>query len=202
MTLTGYVLIAVLLGWSLYRQLRVSRPTGGALLRLPIILGVVGVALLGGDLAGLVAPAILWFTLASAALSAVAGAGRGYQLRVWRDARGWAVQGTWTTVGIWLAMIAVKVGLGVVEGFEGIATRGPSVGELCVFLALSFLVQNVVVASRTIWRDPSPTAPARAGDLAQAMTAPAATCPEGRSASGSIATARTGIRQRAGSGRA
>jgi hypothetical protein len=154
MTVLSYVLLAGVIGWSLYRQLQVHPVTGASLVRLPIILGIVGAVVAGSSLFGLLRPPLLPFTLLSLIVGVAAGILRGFQVRTWQQAAQWFTQGTWLTVAIWLVMIAIKVAIGVVEGIAGIAS-GPTPGEILLFIALSLIVQNLILAYRTIWRAPS-----------------------------------------------
>jgi hypothetical protein len=144
-----FLVLAVLLPWSLYRQMQVNGITRESLIKLPLIFAGVGVlSQIGSPLphnrAALAALTIS--VIASVAL----GVWRGLEIPAWRTADGgWACQGNRTTITLWVALIAFKFVLGAVGSQTGWFPE-ETVGEIFMTLGLSFAVQNLVVARRTI----------------------------------------------------
>jgi hypothetical protein len=119
---------------------RAIRPA--ALVVLPLVLGAVGLQ------AVVEAPPQNLLAFAIFAVDAVAGVGlglaRGASVRVWRTADGvWMRQGTPLTLGLWVASIAIRVGLAAID-----RTAVP-LNEITFFLALTFAAQNLVLWLRT-----------------------------------------------------
>jgi hypothetical protein len=138
-----YLLLLALVGWSIQRQM--TAQAVGALandLRKPLIFAVIAVATFSDWRP---ATALDWELLAgSLALSAVTGVARGALMPIWREADGgvWR-KGNAVTLGLWGAMIAGKVALGVL-----VAQRPPHAGEVLLFLGVSIAVQLAVIAAR------------------------------------------------------
>lgn len=68
------------------------------------------------------------------------GAVRGYTVRLWRDGEHWLRQGTWTTIGLWLAGSAVHVAV------DNVTHIGPS--NVLLYLGVTYGVQNLVLQGR------------------------------------------------------
>ena len=90
----------------------------------------------------------------SLALSVVMGMWRGVKITVWQDAAGrWMNQGNRTTIALWGALIGAKVAMGTVASITG-WFPAQHAGDVFLFLAFSFVAQNLVVAQRSIWGEP------------------------------------------------
>jgi hypothetical protein len=144
-----YLILAVLLPWSLSRQMRPHSVTAQGLIKLPAIFAVIGLSALPGTELPAGAGAVAYIG-ASVLITVVFGVWRGLAMPVWFDA-GWMSQGDRRTISLWVALIALKVAIGVVAGVAGFIP-GETVGELFLFLAAAFAVQNVIVARRTVLR--------------------------------------------------
>ena len=141
-----FIILAVLLPWSVWRQMQAHHVTTESLIRLPAIFAVVGLLAGVGAIAhgGMAAAALALSVLASIVL----GLWRGAVIPLWRDADGsWMSQGNNTTLALWIALIAFKFLLGTVGNVTGWFPT-ETVGEIFLTLGLSFAVQNLVVARR------------------------------------------------------
>jgi hypothetical protein len=147
--MTLLLVLLVLLPWSIWRQMHAHEITGSGLVKLPIIFAAVGMLGFGIEAIPTDAAAIgyVGFCLA---LSVAFGVWRGVRLTVWHDAGRWMSRGNGTTLALWGALIGSKIALGTVAAITGWfpATHA---GDVFLFLALSFIAQNLVVAERTIW---------------------------------------------------
>jgi hypothetical protein len=65
----------------------------------------------------------------------------------------WISKGNRLTISLWVALIAIKFILGTIASVTG-DLPSETVGEVFLFLGLSFAVQNLVVARRTLWSSP------------------------------------------------
>jgi hypothetical protein len=147
--MTFFLILAVLLPWSLSRQMRPHRVTREGLLKLPLIFAAIGLGALPGTELPAGAGAVV-YVAASLLVTVAFGVWRGLAMPVWFDA-GWMSQGDRRTISLWVGMIAAKVAIGVVCGVAGVIPS-ETVGELFLFLAVSFAVQNAIVARRSVLR--------------------------------------------------
>ncbi len=150
--------VLVLLPYSIYRQMQVNTVDPGGLIKLPLIyiaIGILGFGVNTRDIDGGVGADV--YVLASVAIAILFGVWRGRRIDVWRDESrsGWLQQGNRTTLTLWIAMILAKVVLGTVASITDLYP-GEQTGEIFVFIGISFAIQNVIVAQRTIWRDSPP----------------------------------------------
>ena len=152
--MTGLLVLLVLLPWSIRRQMQPHEVTQQGLVKLPLIFGAIGLLGLGtrGIPGG--ADAVAYLAL-SAVVSIGFGIWRGAKLRVWREDDRFIAQGTRLTLTLWVALIVVKIAMGTAASALDIFP-GEHTGEIFLFLAVSFAAQDVVVARRTIWRQPGP----------------------------------------------
>lgn len=154
------VLLVVLVAvpYSIYRQMNVAEVSQGGLIKLPLIyiaIGVFGFGITNLDIDGGPGPDL--YLLASIAVGLGFGVWRGRKIDVWRNdaGDGWLMQGNRTTLTLWGVMILTKVVMGTIAGFTDVyPDQAP--GEIFVFIGVSFAIQNVIVAQRTIWRDAPP----------------------------------------------
>ena len=142
-----FVVLAFLLPWSLWRQMHVHEVTRRGLTRLPVIFAAIGLfGLQRSDIPSTTAAAVAMAV--SLALSIGLGVARGAVIPVWRDERGrWLSQGNRLTSALWVVLIGAKFALGAVASVTGWFPQ-TSAGEVFLFLAVSFAVQNRMVARR------------------------------------------------------
>ena len=140
------VAILALVAFAIYKQSKINEVTGHDRFKLPIIYAIVGIVV-GGFTAphGLGAIALL---AASIALSVVVGLVRGRLTRVWLtdDGRIYS-RGTAVTIGLFLAMIVGKFGLGTVAYLAHI-NDGAGFGEILVMIAVMLAMQVEIVWRR------------------------------------------------------
>ena len=147
--MTLVLVLAVLLPWSLSRQIREHRITRPRLIRLPLIFAAVG--LLGLSTADLPTDAIAAaYVAVSLAVSVLLGVWRGAVIPVWKTPAGeWRSKGNRLTIALWVVLIFTKFLMASVASSEG-WFPATATGEVFLFLAVSIGAQNLVVARRTI----------------------------------------------------
>ncbi len=147
--MTLMLILAVLLPWSLWRQMHEHAITREGLIKLPIIFAAVGLLSIQHDELPTRAAALAYLAL-SLTLSVTLGAWRGAVIPAWQDAAGtWISKGNKLTITLWIVLIAAKFAMGTVADLTGWFPM-TGVGEVFLFLGLSFAVQNLIVARRTI----------------------------------------------------
>ncbi len=149
--MTLMLVLLVLLPWSIWRQMLEHEVTREGLFKLPLIFAAIGVFGFGTGAIPTDATAIAYLAF-SLALSLGFGIWRGVELPIWRNADGNLVsKGNRTTITLWGVLIGSKVVLGTIASITG-WFPAEHAGEVFVFLALSFVAQNLVVARRTgLW---------------------------------------------------
>jgi hypothetical protein len=140
------IAILALVGYAVYRQTRVSEVLAEGRFKLALIYGIVGLCVGGFDLpSGAAGIAML---IGSLALSVVIGLWRGQLTRLWVGSDGRIMmQGTAVTVGLFLAMVVAKFGLGTWAYFAHI-DDGEGLGEILVMIALMVAAQAQIVWRR------------------------------------------------------
>jgi hypothetical protein len=113
---------------------------------LPVVLAYFGLQGLGDlDAGGVV---VLGLNLA---VGVALGFMRGVSIRVWTDHRGEALmRGTALTLALWLATLAVKVGISLFESRVGLGTLAGSNAEIWLPAAATIAVQSLVVYLRSL----------------------------------------------------
>jgi hypothetical protein len=143
-----FAILAVLLPWSIYRQMHEHRVARETLVKIPLIF--IGVGLLFGGVGHVHGPAATAAMLGGIAVSVLFGVARGAAMPVWQDAEGhWMTRGNRLTLTLWVALVAFKFalgGLGSVTGWFPAETAT----EVFLVLGLSFAVQNAIIARRSI----------------------------------------------------
>ena len=154
--MTLLVVLAVLLPWSLSRQMHEHEVTRKGLIRLPLVFTGIGLLGLGTQDIPTHGAAVA-YVVVSFGLSITLSAWRGAVIPVWRDAAGrWKSKGNRLTVTLWGALIAGKVAMGTVAHLRGwFPAEGTS--EVFLFLGISFGVHSLIVARRSILRGPVPS---------------------------------------------
>jgi hypothetical protein len=150
-----FIVLAALLPWSIWRQMHPHTVTRQSLMKLPILFAGIGVLVqTGSALPDGRATALA--LMVSVAASVLLGVWRGAVIPVWRGENGdWMSQGNRTTLALWVLLIAFKFALGTVGSVTGLFGV-ESICEIFMTLGLSFAVQNVVVARRSIAQMPRP----------------------------------------------
>jgi hypothetical protein len=138
--------ILALVAWSVYRQTRTSPVTAKSRFKMAIIYTIVGLSVGGFDRpSGLIGYGMIAIGLA---LSLAVGLARGRLTRVWADTEGRVFsQGTAVTVALFLGLVAVKFGLGVLAWFAHI-NDGAGFGEVLIMIAVMIAVQAQIVYRR------------------------------------------------------
>ena len=153
MSLPQLLLIVALVGFAIYKQTQTSEVTPFGGLKMAGIYGIVGVAaglwsLSAGTLEE--PSSALGWTLAAAGvlLSAVIGTLRGLRTRLWLDESGRVMsRGGVLTVGLFVALLVIKIGIGVLAYMYGI-NDGSSFPQVMVIVAIMIAVQSVIVRRR------------------------------------------------------
>ncbi|MFE0022819.1 hypothetical protein [Amycolatopsis sp. NPDC059021] len=146
---TNIVIGLVVLAWLLSRQVqkRLVRED-----RKPIVLLILlalGLVQLGVFLKVSAAPStgIVLLLVVSLLVATAFGVIRAYTVRLWRSEGQLWRQGTWLTMGLWLAAIGVHIGLDFL--IDGAATaKGVGSASLLLYVAMSLGAQRLVVQSR------------------------------------------------------
>jgi hypothetical protein len=145
MSTTEIAVIVAMVGYAVYKQTQVSEATGRGRFKLAIIYAVVGVAVGGFAMPHTVlAVALLALGLA---LSAVVGLARGRLTRMWVENGRVMRQGTALTVGLFLALVLAKFGIGTYEYLAGVRDTG-GFGEVMVMIGVMVAVQAEIVWRR------------------------------------------------------
>ena len=144
-----FVVLAVLLPWSLYRQMQEHTVSRGSLIKLPLVFVGIGLLVQSGPLVPGGSGAALALTI-SVAASVLFGIWRGVAIPVWTAPDGSRMsKGNRLTITLWIALIAFKFLLGTVGSITGWFPV-ETISEIFITLGLSFAVQNYVVARRSI----------------------------------------------------
>lgn len=151
--MTLFLVLAVLLPWSLWRQMHAHAITREGLIKLPLIFAAIGaLSLTRQDVPSDAAAAA--YIAASLGLSVALGIWRGAVIPAWLTADGtWMSKGNRLTITLWIVLIGAKFAMGAVASITGWFPASTT-GEVFLFLGISFAVQNLVVAHRTLAREP------------------------------------------------
>ena len=151
------LIFLIVLPLAIWRQMSPHRVTVQRLALLPSVFLVLGVA---GTVTGEMptdAEAIAYLVV-SAAIGIGFGAWRGVVIPVWRDGEDWFEQGNRSTLVLWGVMLGLKFGIAAIVSAADIYP-GEHPGELYIFIAISFAVQELIVARRSIWSAPASASP-------------------------------------------
>ena len=144
-----FVVLAVLLPWSLYRQMQEHTVSRSSLIKLPLVFVGIGLLVQSGPLVPGGSGAALALTI-SVVASVLFGIWRGVAIPAWTAPDGsWMSKGNRLTITLWIALIAFKFLLGAVGSITGWFPV-ETISEIFITLGLSFAVQNYVVARRSI----------------------------------------------------
>ena len=143
LTVVPWIAVALLV---IYRQCTAQPLRGRPLIVLPVLLAVMGISNLAQQPA--TAPAAIAVLVANAVIASTLGLWRGSSIRVWRDATDTILrQATLLTLALWLVALALRALTATVGHASGLA-GSVSVGELPLFLGITFAAQNLVVWTR------------------------------------------------------
>jgi hypothetical protein len=148
--MTVLAILLFVLPWSIWRQMHARPVTAEGLIKLPLIFAAVAAVFALTSGATEISPAILAYDAACAVLAIGFGAWRGQRVSIWHEGETPMQRGNRATLMTWVLLIALKVALGTVAATTGwIPAEGA--GAILGFLALTFAIQNLVVARRTLW---------------------------------------------------
>jgi peptidoglycan/LPS O-acetylase OafA/YrhL len=140
------LVIIAMVGYAIYKQTQVSELKARGRFKLAIVYAAVG-ACVGGFVMPHGAPATALF-VGSFVLSAIVGLLRGRLTRIWVADDGRIMRrGTALTVGLFLALIVAKFGIGTYEYLTHVRDSG-GFGEVMVMIALMVAVQAEIVYRR------------------------------------------------------
>lgn len=145
-SVASLILGIAVLGLVIYRQVTPRQVADS--LRLPLVLGVVGLIEMWSYLNAHHGSAVLVAELAgSLVLAAAFGVIRAMTVRLsWRQGQWWS-QGSWFTAGLWILSLAVHLGYDAVLGHG--ATGGAFGGvTVLLYLAVTFTSQRLAVQAR------------------------------------------------------
>jgi len=130
----------------LYRQLQ-ARPVRDNM-RLPLILGIIGVIQLAQFLQHRSHGGEVFAALAgSLVVAAIFGAIRAASVRVWVEGgQGWR-QGNWLTALLWIVSLAVHLGYDYLVDGRG-AQAGLGSASLLLYFAVTFTIQRLILQAR------------------------------------------------------
>ncbi|GAA1847542.1 hypothetical protein GCM10009836_28980 [Pseudonocardia ailaonensis] len=143
------VILVAMVGYAIYRQTQRHEVVGGSRYKMAIIYAVVGLAVGGFSRPDTAAE---WGLLAAGlVLSIVVGLARGRLTRIWAEDtdEGHRVysQGTALTVGLFLALVLAKFGLGTYAYFAHISDDG-GFGEVLIMIAVMVAFQAELIWHR------------------------------------------------------
>lgn len=144
------LILLAMVSYAIYKQTRASLAGGPGRFKMALIYGAVGVVTI--VIGGWHAPEPLgWvFLVGGILLSAIVGIARGVLTRVWVGADGAPLrQGTWLTISLFIALLAIKVASGIYAEWIGIDT-GANFGEILVVVAVMIAVQSEIVSRRAL----------------------------------------------------
>lgn len=143
--------LLALTGYAVYQQSRRHEVTGRARFKLAIIYAIIGLAVGGFSRPDGTAEWVL--LIVSLALSVAVGLARGRLTRMWTDdgpgGRRVFSQGTPVSIGLFLAMIVVKFGLGTWAYFAHVSDDG-GFGEIMFMIALMVAFQAEIMWRRAL----------------------------------------------------
>lgn len=139
---TSLIISLLVLLYLLYRQRQIRKVSEKVPLRLPVILGILGLYNLVKyfDYQTLTANKLTWIILSLLVLAIGMGSLRAFTVRVWSEDNGIFRQGTWLTVGLWIVSVALHM---TVDRIGGIGDS-----TLLVYYGITLAVQSFVVQSR------------------------------------------------------
>jgi hypothetical protein len=129
----------------IHRQVRRRSVTPRGLVILPVWFTALSVLVDHTMVSRLVTPVAIGFFAAGVAFAVAMGVARAATIRVWTTETGPYCEGKWTTGVLWVATIAVRVGMFLLAAKLG-AQEGA--GEAMLFVAATLAAQNVIVARR------------------------------------------------------
>lgn len=165
MTILENVILVLMVGYSIYRQVQLHEVVGDSRFKLAIIYGVIGLIVGSYQL-----PFNSWeiiATVISLSLGIIVGLLRGKYCHVWADQGRVYTKGTVFTLSLFIGLLVVKIGMGTISYINGSSNSG-TFGDILVMIALMIAFQSEVV-----WRRAKPLG-ARRSDKTEPASVPAA----------------------------
>ncbi|MFF1646174.1 hypothetical protein [Streptomyces sp. NPDC058240] len=151
----GLFIALVIVGFVVRQQLRVRPVRRNVSLIVPVVLGVLGAALIALGIASVVKDHSLTalfvvLLVASLAVAGLFGAVRARTVRIWREPQAEVLrQGAMATTGLWVASVAVHTGLALwIDHAAGTGSLGAA--SLYAYLAIGLGTQNLLVRRRAV----------------------------------------------------
>ena len=117
--MTLFIVLAVLLPWSLWRQMHAHAISSEGLIKLPLIFAAIGAFSLTQQDVPSDAAAVA-YVATSLGLSVALGIWRGAVIPTWLTADGtWMSKGNRLTISLWILLIGAKFAMGAVAGITG-----------------------------------------------------------------------------------
>lgn len=161
MPLSSALIIVAFIGYALYRQSRRHEIVGATRFKLAIIYGIVGIAIGGYHVPGTTMGIAM--LVGSLLLSAAVGLARGLFTRVWaEDGRVYA-KGTALSIGLFVALVLVKVVLGFLTYLSGRSDTS-GIGEIVLMMAIMVAFQ-----AELLWRRAKPLGARQSDRVPQAV---------------------------------
>jgi hypothetical protein len=142
MSLYDILILVAMMGYAIYMQTRRHEVVGDSRFKLPIIYGIVGVAL--GGLALPDQPFEIGFLAVGLVLSIVVGLVRGKYTRVWAEDGKVYCQGTALTISLFLVLVVIKFATGTAAYFLGLSDGG-GLGPIMLMIALMVAFQSQII---------------------------------------------------------
>ena len=153
MSLPQLLLIAALVGFAIYKQTQTSEVTRSGAFTMAAIYGVVGIGAglwnLSTGTLEVPSGALGWGIAAlGVVLSVVIGTARGLRTRMWVDGNGRIMsRGSVLTVGLFVALLVIKIGVGVIAYLNGIHD-GSGFPQVMIIVAIMIAVQGLILNRR------------------------------------------------------
>jgi hypothetical protein len=148
--MTVLAILLIVLPWSIWRQMHARPVTAEGLVKLPLTFAGIAAIIALTSPTREITPAFMAYDAACAVLAIGFGAWRGQRVSIWLEGETPMQRGNRATLMTWALLIALKVALGTIAAITGwIPAEGA--GSILAFLALTFAIQSLVVARRTIW---------------------------------------------------
>lgn len=142
--ITGAIAVLVLV-WVIRRQMTERRLSTTRMLTIPVLLVLIGLVQDSTMFDKLTSPTAILLLVGGVLIGAIGGVARAASQRlIWRDGVVYT-RGTGWTMALWVATVLVRVGMAAL----GSALHAPEgTGEILLFLGVTLMVQNLLLARR------------------------------------------------------
>lgn len=152
MSLTNVLIGLAVVVYAVYRQLRTQRLDEGRGLRMPLVLGAVGVLQIYRFHQHHPVSAAGWALLTvSMALAVVFGVIRGATVKVWRGPDGTYRRGTVTTLVLWLVGLGMHLAVELMVRLVDPTVAGMAGASMMLYVGLTLACQQLCVQARAGW---------------------------------------------------